>query len=71
MPLSCDCYAGCWRAHSEAWPKVKTSGAYNNRGLMLLIGAPYGSYVTLSGEIRLETEELAEKVRRCVTLLKE
>jgi hypothetical protein len=65
-PLSCDCYSGCWRAHSADWPKIEFA---NQEELQKTIRAcweslrlPYGSYVSTRCELRLQTEEYKQRV---------
>lgn len=78
MPLSCDCYGGCWGEHSKGWPEVevpvglihdyKTKHPYETyfaQGAAYEVIShaeiPYGSYVQMTGFVRLETEDLARK----------
>jgi hypothetical protein len=71
MPLSCDCYGGCWGVHSKNWPHIKvtpedlTPFKDSHHPVMSFLHAvtkghtliPYGSYVISDKEIRVETEE--------------
>ncbi len=43
MPLSCDCYGGCWGDHSKNWPDM----AYTEERAQYLVANNklYGSYV--------------------------
>lgn len=70
MPLACDCFDGCWGAHSKEWPVVDYSKTRRHHEQItgFIHGAvPYGSYVFVGeGLVRIETEELAAKVRRYV-----
>ena len=61
MPLSCDCYGGCWSVHSRDWPSIPCTEA---RSLYCRDKLPYGTYVHTwtkrdASIIRIETEELA------------
>lgn len=70
MPLSCDCYGGCWAEHSKGWPRVtlpdpaRLDALYRDCWETLKI--PHGSYVLVASELelRLETEEYREMVER-------
>jgi len=68
MPLECDCYDGCWGNHSKDWPEVDYSGTQRRPSQVegFVHGAvPYGSYVFVANfTVRIETEDLAAKVRR-------
>lgn len=71
MPLSCDCYGGCWGTHSKRWPSIRPTPEdlkpfnHERHPIMCFLYAatrkhtliPYGSYVIADGEIRVETEE--------------
>ena len=56
MPLSCDCYPGCWREHSEDWMLIEfTAGvdkSVTRKAVRLVV--PYGSYVEVEEGIRVE-----------------
>lgn len=68
MPLSCDCYAGCWGAHSENWPKLgKTDAEAASLYRLAHVVLPYGTYVFMETHLRVETYELAERlsIRYC------
>ncbi len=59
MPLSCDCFPGCWGSHSEKWPTIaepqdRTQGAFYRLVRDLV---PYGSYVMMTDVVRVETED--------------
>ena len=63
MPLKCDCYPGCWAEHSENWSRLgdapwiaETFFVVARRHL------PYGTYVCMGDHIRLETEEIKERL---------
>lgn len=63
MPLNCDCYGGCWADHSKDWPRLgdapwiaETFFAVARQHL------PYGTYVCMGDHIRLETEEIKERL---------
>jgi NTP pyrophosphatase (non-canonical NTP hydrolase) len=71
VPLSCDCYPGCWGNHSTGWPSVfiedskKLDAAYWACWKQLNI--PHGSYVRMSTwELRLQTEEYKKRVEEFV-----
>jgi len=58
MPLSCDCYPGCWAEHSENWSCIQgtpefISSFYEIARRVL----PHGSYVLIE-----------ETILRCETL---
>lgn len=62
MPLSCDCYGGCWAVHSKQWPVIIGSTAKSlwARAVKKL---PYGTYVLISDkELRIETEALKNEL---------
>jgi hypothetical protein len=60
MPLSCDCYGGCWGDHSEGWPAITgrdreiLNQAY--RACWEQFGFSRGTFVLVGTELRLETE---------------
>lgn len=60
MPLSCDCFPGCWGKHSEGWPQIEFATEEQATKARRWIIAnpkaiPYGSYVSMSDTvIRLE-----------------
>lgn len=74
MPLSCDCFSGCWAFHSKEWPKLvfqdpeilkeawrrchQEEEMGKNMDRSDPRRIPYGSYVSTPGELRFETEEL-------------
>lgn len=60
MPLSCDCYAGCWGDHSKGWPSVPQPR--DPHKLARDAGVPYGSYVIAEQSLRVETEAYREAV---------
>jgi len=60
MPLSCDCYPGCWGEHSKHWPSVLLPEGMTQRQIGDA-GIPYGSFVTTRQTIRFETMELLTK----------
>ena len=77
MPLGCDCYGGCWGDHSKDWPSIALSEKslaearkINSRYPESVAGGaiakranlPYGSYVIMSGSLRVETPELMSLV---------
>jgi hypothetical protein len=71
MPLSCDCYGGCWGDHSASWPRLsfnteavaseaarrchQVADSYDQK---LLGRIEYGTYVLVGKELRFETEEV-------------
>ena len=66
MPLSCDCWPGCWGVHSRDWPCLLVDrDSHLLARQYLLTKDIYGSYVTMGevegfSELRLETDELME-----------
>lgn len=77
MPLSCDCYAGCWWEHSKEWPSVtipeELIEAERGRSVHYpdvaarakLVNAaelPYGSYVSDGILLRVETSAYLAQV---------
>lgn len=72
MPLSCDCYGGCWGDHSAKWPKVvvpKEIEVIVHQACWSVLNIPYGCYVLDEGEVRTETEEQARLVNAYVASL--
>lgn len=68
MPLSCDCYGGCWAAHSESWIKIgvgdpERAQTYWKVAQKVL---PHGSYVYMETELRVETQEGVDRIFRTV-----
>lgn len=47
MPLSCDCYGGCWGDHAKDWPTVEIPEDVSYWELADKAGVPYGSYVKM------------------------
>lgn len=71
MPLSCDCYGGCWGDHSQQWPRVAGTPTPVEQTKHQTVSAeamayyrlaqkvlPYGTYVFMSDHLRVETNEL-------------
>ncbi len=55
MPLSCDCYPGCWGDHSKDWPLIPFADHDKADVRAAVKGAvPYGSYVEVKEGIRVE-----------------
>lgn len=83
MPLNCDCYGGCWGAHSKNWPSILipkkmiagSESRYPESGLMqrllqkLSEPIPYGSYVIADGDFRFETTEYRDRALDGLNLL--
>ncbi len=69
MPLSCDCYPGCWCDHSKDWPFVPFDGTpLDARDTQVAVQAvvPYGSYVEVKDGIRIEpayADKFPDKLR--------
>lgn len=65
MPLSCDCYGGCWGDHSKDWPSVVIPPGMETAAAMQLTHSivPYGSYVLMGTTVRTETGEYHERLR--------
>lgn len=61
-------YPGSWGDASEGWPKIRfrTEEEANDASVVAwrVAKVPYGSYVTVDKELRLETLELKELVER-------
>lgn len=76
MPLQYDDVPGSWDTFSKHWPYIKCSTeeqalrAYVACSLEGIV--PYGSYVQVGLELRIETTELCNKLRKHLdsTLLK-
>ena len=63
MPLVYDDVPGSWGKQSEGWPAIHDPDG-TTRGLVIQNKlVPYGSYVTVDDELRLETSEYVAKVR--------
>ncbi len=60
MPLSCDCYPGCWGVHSQDWPEIWEPRTMSQGEFYRLVHklVPYGSYVMMHGRVRVETADL-------------
>lgn len=57
MPLSCDCYPGCWGDHSKGWPLVPFKGAPKSDTRVVVRSViPHGSYVEVDDGIRIEPD---------------
>lgn len=57
MPLSCDCYPGCWGDHSRDWPLVPFNGApKSDTRVVVRAVVPRGSYVEVGEGIRIEPD---------------
>lgn len=76
MPLSCDCFSGCWGVHSKNWPALHIPQHLIDKHaehrypdsvaageIIHACAIPYGSCVNVSGELRLETQELFQTVK--------
>lgn len=61
MPLSCDCYPGCWAKHSESWDRLKSFNLERLRRLAIK-NLSHGSYVVMEDYIRIETKEMTEQL---------
>lgn len=61
MPLNCDCYPGCWGDHSEGWSEI--ADPQDKFRIRAVKSLPYGTYVTVKGKLRVETQELLERIR--------
>lgn len=76
MPLSKDDpsldYDGSWRDASQKWPFLRfaTEGeARHAYAVAVAMKVPYGSYVLVDKELRLETEELVARVSKNLKLV--
>lgn len=63
MPLDCDCYGGCWAAHSESWPRISAEAMAHYTLAQKVL--PHGTYVFMADHLRVETAELVEELKRC------
>lgn len=52
MPLGCDCYPGCWGAHSVDWPLIV--GEWTKLRPYIHKVVPYGSWVQVPEGVRIE-----------------
>lgn len=69
MPCVYDDIPGSWGQQSLGWPSIADPNE-EVRKLVIRTGiVPYGSYVTVGGRLRLETEEHVEKVRTALRAL--
>ncbi len=60
MPLSCDCYPGCWGVHAEKWPRILLPSSIAREDFYRLVRkvVPYGSYVmVMNGSVHVESED--------------
>ena len=77
MPLTCDCYDGCWGDHSANWmcvevprSRIEAARLVNPRypesvaatALCKEAGVPYGSYVVDGRVLSVETPNLMQLV---------
>lgn len=84
MPLSCDCYGGCWGTHSTDWPSVpipqrmldKAAAAGSQypsstiaNPILRQLNLPYGTYVVVKDAIRVEREEYLQPVMDALYVL--
>ena len=72
MPLGCDCFPGCWGKHSEFWPTLhfETRAEHDEARKFVIRNSayfPYGSYVSVGVDLRLETQEQADIVEEYIT----
>lgn len=68
MPCVYDDVPGSWGQQSKGWPQIHDP---EDKARMLVIKTdlvPYGSYVTVGGYLRLETQEYVEKVKKALSL---
>ncbi len=57
MPLTCDCFPGCWGAHSKDWPLVVNPFLDREEVRKTVMAVvPYGSYVTVEEGTKVENE---------------
>lgn len=63
MPLSCDCYGGCWGDHSAGWPLIENR-SMDPEELREIVRSviPYGSYVMMPEGMRVERPEYVQLV---------
>jgi hypothetical protein len=77
MPLSCDCYPGCWGDHASNWLSVEIPRRLIEQAKLVNpiypehvaavrlcqeAGVPYGSYVTDGCILSIETPQLVQAV---------
>lgn len=66
MPLTCDCYGGCWGDHAKDWPKVAIPPSMGHYELADKAGIPYGSYVKIGDNLHVETIEYQRAAGRAL-----
>ena len=54
MPLSCDCYPGCWAEHSKLWERIYEDPEVTRQECMRRI--PHGTYVKMPDHVRVESD---------------
>lgn len=66
MPLSCDCYPGCWGQHSLTWAKVVNSSEGQAQSMFrsCVKVLRYGTYVRFGLEVRFENFSDIKLVRK-------
>ncbi len=79
MPLSCDCYPGCWSAHSKNWPTMGIPRDLIEKArdrdphypehtvavrLCKKAGVPHGCYVTVERRLRVETRVFLKRIQQ-------
>lgn len=68
-------YDGSWGDASEGWPKISFSSAEEAREAYYHawrhVKVPYGSYVLMEKDLRLETEAQKQSVEAYLAALKE
>ena len=60
MPLSCDCFPGCWRGHSAHWPIIEDR--VKEKYKCAFEALPYGTYVLVGDTLRVETQAQIDKL---------
>ena len=63
MPCVYDDVPGSWGSQSTSWPYIDDADGSARRLVIREKLVPYGSYVTVGNQLRLETKEYVERVR--------
>lgn len=85
MPLSCDCFDGCWGQHSRHWPSIAIPEVLieigrergerypHTLGNFLIFSAkiPYGCYVVDDGMIRVDDTQHVAGLKNAIVRMRE
>lgn len=66
MPCVYDDIPGSWGDQSKGWPSIVDPDGIARRMVIEQKLVPYGSYVTVGAQLRLETHEYVDKVRKAM-----